>query len=197
MGSEINVRDLSNSKNDRASMPSHSRLLTLPTILTLGRVASIPLLVASAFPFLLFIYLFIWLFQNCAIQFALLVYYIYMPYDWFIDLLQIVVFDYIIFLLFYLAFYMDGWQGTTVTTSIFTAAAVTDWLDGYIARKVTNQLIQILSLPLPTFQSSIQHFSLALQMKLKSSFGAFLDPVADKVILLSFSFNYRFPFCNI
>jgi hypothetical protein len=82
-----------------------------------------------------------------------------MPYDWFIDLLQIVVFDYIIFLLFYLAFYMDGWQGTTVTTSIFTAAAVTDWLDGYIARKVTNQLIQILSLPLPTFQSSIQHFS--------------------------------------
>jgi hypothetical protein len=60
MGSEINVRDLSNSKNDRASMPSHSRLLTLPTILTLGRVASIPLLVASAFPFLfyLFIYLF-------------------------------------------------------------------------------------------------------------------------------------------
>jgi hypothetical protein len=103
MGSEINVRDLSISKNDRASMPSHSSLLTLPTILTLGRVASIPLLVAT--------------------------------------------------------FYMDGWQGTTVTTSIFTAAAVTDWLDGYIARKVTNQLIQILSLPLPTFQSSIQHFS--------------------------------------
>lgn len=99
MGSEINVRDLSNSKNDRASMPSHSRLLTLPTILTLGRVASIPLLVAT--------------------------------------------------------FYMDGWQGTTVTTSIFTAAAVTDWLDGYIARK----------------------------MKLKSSFGAFLDPVADKLMV--------------
>ncbi|CAJ2668762.1 CDP-diacylglycerol--glycerol-3-phosphate 3-phosphatidyltransferase 1, chloroplastic-like [Trifolium pratense] len=99
MGSEINVRDLSISKNDRASMPSHSRLLTLPTILTLGRVASIPLLVAT--------------------------------------------------------FYMDGWQGTAVTTSIFTAAAVTDWLDGYIARK----------------------------MKLKSSFGAFLDPVADKLMV--------------
>lgn len=31
---------------------------------------------------------------------------------------------------------MDGWRGTVVTTSIFTAAAVTDWLDGYIARKV-------------------------------------------------------------
>ncbi|MCI24532.1 CDP-diacylglycerol-glycerol-3-phosphate 3-phosphatidyltransferase-like, partial [Trifolium medium] len=52
-------------------------------------------------------------------------------------------------------FYMDGWQGTAVTTSIFTAAAVTDWLDGYIARK----------------------------MKLKSSFGAFLDPVADKLMV--------------
>ncbi|GAU16578.1 hypothetical protein TSUD_168100 [Trifolium subterraneum] len=99
MGSEINARDLSISKNDRSSMPSHSRLLTLPTILTLGRVASIPLLVAT--------------------------------------------------------FYMDGWQGTAVTTSIFTAAAVTDWLDGYIARK----------------------------MKLKSSFGAFLDPVADKLMV--------------
>lgn len=29
-------------------------------------------------------------------------------------------------------------------------------------------------------------------MKLKSTFGAFLDPVADKVILLSFCFNYKF-----
>ncbi|KAI5431942.1 CDP-diacylglycerol-glycerol-3-phosphate 3-phosphatidyltransferase [Lathyrus oleraceus] len=50
---------------------------------------------------------------------------------------------------------MDGWQGTAITTSIFTAAAITDWLDGYIARK----------------------------MKLKSSFGAFLDPVADKLMV--------------
>ncbi|XP_058736189.1 CDP-diacylglycerol--glycerol-3-phosphate 3-phosphatidyltransferase 1, chloroplastic-like [Vicia villosa] len=89
------MTDLSISKNDR----SHSKLITLPTILTLGRVASIPLLVAT--------------------------------------------------------FYMDGWQGTAVTTSIFTAAAITDWLDGYIARK----------------------------MKLKSSFGAFLDPVADKLMV--------------
>ena len=96
MGSEINVRDLSISKNDRAS-----RLLTLPTILTLARVASIPLLVAT--------------------------------------------------------FYMDGLRGTAVTTIIFTAAAVTDWLDGYIARK----------------------------MKLKSSFGAFLDPVADKLMVVA------------
>ncbi|KAI9118681.1 hypothetical protein K1719_010126 [Acacia pycnantha] len=76
-----------------------SKLLTLPTILTLGRVAAVPILIAT--------------------------------------------------------FYMDGWQGTAVTTGIFIAAAVTDWLDGYLARK----------------------------MKLKSTFGAFLDPVADKLMV--------------
>ncbi|KAK9283472.1 hypothetical protein L1049_011718 [Liquidambar formosana] len=73
------------------------KLLTLPTILTLGRVAAVPLLVST--------------------------------------------------------FYFDSWWGTTATTSIFIAAAITDWLDGYIARK----------------------------MRLGTAFGAFLDPVADKV----------------
>ncbi|RID53328.1 hypothetical protein BRARA_G00730 [Brassica rapa] len=52
-------------------------------------------------------------------------------------------------------FYVDGWWGATATTSIFVAAAVTDWLDGYLARK----------------------------MKLGSAFGAFLDPVADKLMV--------------
>lgn len=101
MGSEINVLrgDLKNDHRASSMPSSHSKLLTLPTILTLARVASIPFLVAT--------------------------------------------------------FYMDGWQGTAVTTCIFTAAAITDWLDGYIARK----------------------------MKLKSSFGAFLDPVADKLMV--------------
>lgn len=37
---------------------------------------------------------------------------------------------------FVLAFYMDGRWATTVTTSIFVGAAITDWLDGYLARKV-------------------------------------------------------------
>ncbi|XP_027365131.1 CDP-diacylglycerol--glycerol-3-phosphate 3-phosphatidyltransferase 2-like [Abrus precatorius] len=79
--------------------PEPPKLLTLPTILTLGRVAAVPILVAT--------------------------------------------------------FYMDGWRGTAATTSIFVAASLTDWLDGYIARR----------------------------MKLKSSFGAFLDPVADKLMV--------------
>jgi len=34
------------------------------------------------------------------------------------------------------AFYMEGPWAATATTGIFLAAAVTDWLDGYIARKV-------------------------------------------------------------
>ncbi|KAK4785467.1 hypothetical protein SAY86_002156 [Trapa natans] len=76
-----------------------SKSLTLPTILTLGRVAAVPLLIAT--------------------------------------------------------FYVDNWWGTTATTSIFIAAAITDWLDGYLARK----------------------------MQLDSAFGAFLDPVADKLMV--------------
>ncbi|XP_022990495.1 CDP-diacylglycerol--glycerol-3-phosphate 3-phosphatidyltransferase 2 [Cucurbita maxima] len=79
--------------------PQHSKLLTLPTILTLARVAAVPIFVCT--------------------------------------------------------FYVDNWWGTTATTSIFIAAAVTDWLDGYIARK----------------------------MRLGSAFGAFLDPVADKLMV--------------
>ncbi|XP_071685767.1 CDP-diacylglycerol--glycerol-3-phosphate 3-phosphatidyltransferase 2-like [Rutidosis leptorrhynchoides] len=75
------------------------RLLTLPTILTIARVAAIPVLVRT--------------------------------------------------------FYMNSWLGTTATTSIFIAAAITDWLDGYLARK----------------------------MNLGTAFGAFLDPVADKLMV--------------
>ncbi|CAN6897997.1 unnamed protein product [Brassica oleracea var. botrytis] len=76
-----------------------SKVLTLPTVLTLGRVAAVPILVAT--------------------------------------------------------FYVDCWWGRTATTSLFIAAAITDWLDGYLARK----------------------------MRLGSAFGAFLDPVADKLMV--------------
>ncbi|KAL3838342.1 hypothetical protein ACJIZ3_022933 [Penstemon smallii] len=81
--------------------PPPQKLLTLPTILTIGRVAAVPILVST--------------------------------------------------------FYVESWWGPTATTSIFIAAAITDWLDGYLARR----------------------------MKLGTPFGAFLDPVADKLMVAS------------
>ena len=57
-------------------------------------------------------------------------------------------------------FLPDEWLSFTAknmaATAIFVFAAVTDWLDGYLARKL-NQM---------------------------SAFGAFLDPVADKLIVV-------------
>jgi cardiolipin synthase len=53
----------------------------------------------------------------------------------------------------------DAWAGprdkNLVACVLFTAAAITDWLDGYLARRLNQQ----------------------------SAFGAFLDPVADKLIV--------------
>ncbi len=54
-----------------------------------------------------------------------------------------------------IAFYLP-WQYTNVAcTVVFAIAGITDWLDGYLARK----------------------------MKLETAFGAFLDPVADKLMV--------------
>ncbi|XP_073021121.1 cardiolipin synthase (CMP-forming)-like [Primulina eburnea] len=97
IGYQYYESDLQNHRDNPTPQPS--KLLTLPTILTIGRVAAVPLLVCT--------------------------------------------------------FYVESWWGPTATTAIFLVAAVTDWLDGYLARK----------------------------MKLGTPFGAFLDPVADKLMV--------------
>lgn len=56
---------------------------------------------------------------------------------------------------FVVAFYLPTRHAGTIAASIFCLAGITDWLDGYLARKL-NQT---------------------------SRFGAFLDPVADKLIV--------------
>ncbi len=52
-------------------------------------------------------------------------------------------------------FYLPFPWSNELTTAVFAAAAVTDWLDGYLARRLGQT----------------------------SAFGAFLDPVADKLMV--------------
>ncbi len=56
---------------------------------------------------------------------------------------------------FVVVFYLPHAWVPTVTAAIFALAAVTDWLDGYLARRLGQM----------------------------SAFGAFLDPVADKLMV--------------
>ena len=58
--------------------------------------------------------------------------------------------------LFVIVFYLPFAWANIVATIIFAAACVSDWMDGYLARS----------------------------MQLESSFGAFLDPVADKLMVV-------------
>ncbi|KAL3687888.1 hypothetical protein R1sor_014197 [Riccia sorocarpa] len=93
---------MSSTGNPNTTVPSHSpknKLLTLPTILTLARVAAVPAILA--------------------------------------------------------VFYCKETWATAAGVAIFVLAAVTDWLDGYLARKMGSS----------------------------SAFGAFLDPVADKLMV--------------
>jgi len=57
--------------------------------------------------------------------------------------------------IFVLAYYLPVTWANIATTSVFVLAGVTDWFDGYLARRL-NQT---------------------------SAFGAFLDPVADKLMV--------------
>lgn len=56
---------------------------------------------------------------------------------------------------FVLFFYLDAQYANLVATLLFALAGLTDWLDGYLARR----------------------------MGVTSAFGAFLDPVADKLMV--------------
>src|SRR6059036_1545550 len=51
--------------------------------------------------------------------------------------------------------WLSSWHQNLLATSLFIAAAITDWLDGYLARRWNET----------------------------SAFGAFLDPVADKLMV--------------
>ena len=52
--------------------------------------------------------------------------------------------------------WLTGPEKNYIATALFAAAALTDWLDGYLARTLTQA----------------------------SAFGAFLDPVADKLVVV-------------
>ncbi|HEC27948.1 MAG TPA: CDP-diacylglycerol--glycerol-3-phosphate 3-phosphatidyltransferase [Gammaproteobacteria bacterium] len=56
---------------------------------------------------------------------------------------------------FFVVYVIDAGWSNQVATVIFVVAAITDWLDGYMARR----------------------------LKQYTTFGAFLDPVADKLIV--------------
>lgn len=59
--------------------------------------------------------------------------------------------------MFAIPFLGVAWHSRRIRTAIFLGAAVTDWLDGFLARR----------------------------MKVSSRFGAFLDPVADKLMVVA------------
>jgi CDP-diacylglycerol--glycerol-3-phosphate 3-phosphatidyltransferase len=92
------------------------KLLTLPTILTLLRIAAIPILLFGKASF---IYLFVYLHD---LNFC------FYHSSSFCGLVPS---------FFLVAFYSNEWWATATVASISIFAAITDWLDGYLARKVS------------------------------------------------------------
>lgn len=68
------------------------------------------------------------------------------------------------------------------TAAVFGLAAITDWLDGYLARRVRMMWhLARSSAKLVPSDSTIPQTA-RLQLQITSEFGAFLDPVADKIM---------------
>jgi len=69
---------------------------------------------------------------------------------------QLTLFRILLIPVFVIIFYLPYSWSYPLTALIFTLAAITDWLDGYVARKYNQS----------------------------TAFGAFLDPVADKLMVV-------------
>lgn len=68
---------------------------------------------------------------------------------------QLTLFRIILIPLLVVIFYLPHWWSFPLSSVLFTLAAITDWLDGYVARRYNQS----------------------------TPFGAFLDPVADKLMV--------------
>lgn len=68
---------------------------------------------------------------------------------------QLTLFRILLIPLLVVVFYLPYWWSFPLSSVLFTLAAITDWLDGYVARRYNQS----------------------------TPFGAFLDPVADKLMV--------------
>jgi hypothetical protein len=136
--------------------------LTLPTLLTLARVAAVPALLAGACA---------WRAWRCRVADA----------THFLALSLINACPPRVCPLRAVHFLSVPWA-STASCVIFLLAALTDWLDGYLARKARAHAHAFREKSAQTDAHAVADAPprRAAQMNLASAFGAFLDPVADK-----------------